>query len=186
MGPCATRRPLRKAMLHKVKKRETATVGGPRRRTYLRRHRPRPAVRRLGSASRGRLKDIIGPDDEPITDANVGIVTYDSGVPINSGTINENGQATFKLRNGSYAAEVGHEVYAQPSDDRGVVINDADVKRTIQLVRYGPSDPSDEDGSDGSGDSDDDATDGDEEPGNDSENDTDDGEDTTGRYRQKG
>ena len=95
---------------------------------------------------------VIDPEGEPVADARIGVYTYYGGEDVTTGTTDENGQATFELRNGSYEVGAGVEGYATPSEQRFVGIDGADVEHTIQLVRYGSSDPGDG-GSDGSGDS---------------------------------
>lgn len=101
---------------------------------------------------------VIEPDEESIADAGVGIVTYEGGTPVTSGTTDENGQATFELRNGAYELSVGTDGYVNPSDDRLVGINGEDVERTIQLVRYGGG-PDEEDETNGDEDTTDDEPD---------------------------
>lgn len=81
----------------------------------------------------------IGPDGEPVADADVGIVTWDGGNPSADGTTDENGEATFELPDGEYEIAVRTEGLVNPSDDRLVGIDGDDVERTIQLVEWGES-----------------------------------------------
>lgn len=76
---------------------------------------------------------VKNPDGEPATDADVSVVTYDGGSPVDTGTTDENGQMTLDVEDGDYEVSVSPESGAQSSDNRLVRINGEDNELVVQL-----------------------------------------------------
>ncbi|MFC7008554.1 carboxypeptidase regulatory-like domain-containing protein [Halalkalicoccus salilacus] len=85
---------------------------------------------------------VYNPDGEPAEDADVSVVTYDGGAPVDEGVTDENGEFQVKVPDGDYEVSVTGTEYAQSSANRLVTVQDGDTTFNVHL--YNPDVPGSE------------------------------------------
>lgn len=76
---------------------------------------------------------VESPEGHNVEGADVSVVTYDGGEPVDSAATDENGQATFEVENGDYEVSVGGTQFHQSSDNRLVTVNGEDTAFDVNM-----------------------------------------------------